>query len=303
MNANFGGTASGPDLPGLVASLLRVLPYTNGTPTQLLRTLTPLPFAEDWREQLLAKEVELTVEWGEHEQVSRNRTAVGFDFPIDLQVEPGAILSFLAPLPLELFVLSTLRHYWLENDYFAPAISADHALLGSGMLFKGLGHEHSIVSRRWLEHGPFRTTRGPEDTTFVQFHDFAAGGEASLEQVKPAHEWIVAGFLRPKHRFQHDIKGIYTKDDRLLRVVVNDRQVTDEELLDACAVRRNGHDDPAKPIDNIAYVFVDESAARAHLEALWLRGLECRVADGRGERRLDADYQPAIKRPAWVMTR
>lgn len=300
MDRNLGGTASGPELSALAEALVAVLPYATGTPTRMLRKLMPLPITDEWHEQFVANDAELSLKWGSNEVLSRGDSTIGFDFPSDVAVDAAAILKFLAPLPLELFVLSPLHDYWIENDYYAPAIGADHALLGSGMLFKGAGHEHSLVSRRWLEHGPFRTIRGPEDTTLAQFHDFAADGPTSLEQVQPAHDWIVAGFLRPKHRFQHDIKGVYTKEDRLLRILVNDRQVTDEELLDACAARRDGRDDPAKPIDNIAYVFVDEGAAREQLEALWLRGLECRVADGRGERRLDADYQPTIKRPAWV---
>jgi hypothetical protein len=210
------------------------------------------------------------------------------------------VLEFLAPLPFELAVLRGLQDYWIENDYFSPAIGSDHDLLGWGIVFKGEGHDHSIVSRRWLDHGPFRTLRGPNDTTLAQFHDLDADGPTSLEQATPAHEWIVAGFLRPKHRYSQDVEGVYTKADGLLRIIVNDREISDEELLDACAARRDGRNDAAKPIKNIAYIFVDEKQARANLERLWLRELECRVADGKGERRLDADYKPRIKKPSWA---
>jgi hypothetical protein len=190
-------------------------------------------------------------------------------------------------------------HTWAD-EYFAPAISGYHALLGWGMIFKGAGHERSVASRRWLEHGPFRTLKGPHDTTLVQFHDLAADGPTSLAQARPAHKWMVAGFLRPKHRYQHDIAGVYTREDRLLRVVVNDRPIDDVELLDACAARRDGRDDPARPIGNVAYVFVDGAAATPRLDALWLRELECRVVEGSGERRLDVDHRPSLSKLAWV---
>jgi hypothetical protein len=170
----------------------------------------------------------------------------------------------------------------------------------AGIAFKGASHEHSIVSRRWLEYGPFRTLRGANDTTLAQFHEFNADGPTSLAQAKPGHVWIIDGFLRPKHRYRHDIAGVFTKQDRLLRIVVNGRQVSGDEMRDACAARRDRRNDPERPIDNIAYSFVDEAEARAHLDALWLRGLECRVADGRGERRLDDSYTHTITKPSWV---
>jgi hypothetical protein len=288
-------------MPALTAALLDALPYATGTPARMLQKLVEVPVGESWREQLLAPDVDaLSVSWGPHEVISRSAGAIGVDFPADLQPTPATVLEFHARLPLELAVLSSIQDHWAETDYYAPAIGADHALLGWGVVAKGAGHERSFVSRRWLEHGPFRTLQGPADSTLVQLHDLAADGPTSLEQAQPGHEWIVAGFLRSKHRFKHDIEGIYTKEDGLLRVVINDRPVTDDELRDACAARRDGREDPTRPIRNIAYVFVDEAPARARLEALWLRELECRVADGRGERRLDADHRPAIAKPGWV---
>ena len=46
----------------------------------------------------------------------------------------------------------------------------------------------------------------------------------------------------------------------------------------------------AKPIDQVAFVFLAEADARSHLEALWLRELECWVADDRSKRRLDDTF-------------
>lgn len=296
----LGITLSGPDMRVLARAVLASFPYTRDPPRRMLDGLREVPVPDNWEAYLLETE-DAAAEWGTDQRIASREGSISVSFPEEYDQESvRMMLQFLAPLPFELAVFSVVADYWADHDYYAPAISADHALLGWGMIFKGAGHDHSIVSRRWLEHGPFRTLHGAEDTTLVQFHDPGADGSTSLAQAKPAHKWIVAGFLRPKHRYQHDIAGIYTKADGLLRIVINGRTVSNEELLDACAARRDRRDDPEKPIRNIAYIFVDEQEARAHLEALWLRGLECRVADGRGERRLDDAYQPAIAKPGWV---
>ena len=300
MDGTFGATFSSPDMTGLTAALIDAATYARGLPTEMDEKLVPKPPSADWRERMLAIHVDgLAVQWGRGRRISRDPGAVGARFP-DVPLDPQQILAFVAPLPFEVAVLPIVQDDWAEQDYFAPAIGADHALLGWGMIFKGAGHERSVVSRRWLEHGPFRTLRGPHDTTLVQFHDLAADGPTSLAQARPGHEWMVAGFLRPKHRYGRDIAGVYTKDDRLLRVVVNDRPVDDQELLDACAARRDGRGDPDRPIRNIAYVFVDAAAAQARLDALWLRELECRLVEAGGERRLDLDHRPCLSRPSWV---
>jgi hypothetical protein len=288
-------------MPALARALLDALPYARTAPVSASEGLVERPVPDDWRERLTARETdELGVEWEGRKRLARSEGAIAIDLPAEVPRDAAAILDFLAPLPFELFVLSIIEDYWPENDYCAPALTADHALLGWGIVFKGAGHERSAVSRRWLEHGPFRVLHGADDTTLVQFHDLGADGPTSLAQARPAHDWIVAGFLRPKHRYKHDIRGVYTRSDGLLRILVDAHSATDGELRDACAARRDRGEDRDKPVRNIAYVFIDEQEARGRLDALWLRALECRVADGRGERRLDDRYQPAIAKPGWV---
>ncbi len=293
-------TFSSANMNALTSALLEGASYAQREPESLAIKLVKQPSASDWRARLLDPAADgVMVMWSGDDAIGRNPGAAWCTFP-DVPLAPEAVLQRFASLPFEVAVLTIVEDFWLEAEYFAPAIGADHALLGWGMSFKGAGHENSIVSRRWLEHGPFRRLQGPSDTTFVQFCDVTADGPTSLAQAKPAHAWIVAGFLRPKHHYKHDITGVYTKQDGLLRIVVNGRTVSAQEILDACAARRDRKNDPEKPISNIAYIFVDEGEARAHLEALWLRGLECRVADGRGEQRLDDDFTPSISKPAWV---
>jgi hypothetical protein len=234
--------------------------------------------------------------WGPGEQIGRNPGTVSANLP-SVALDPGAVLEAVASLPFELAIVPPV-HVWAD-DYFAPAIGADHALLGWAAILKGAGHERHVVSRRWLEHGPWRMARGSSDTTLVQFHQLDVDESASMAQARPAHEWFVAGFLRTPHRYKQDVAGVYTAEDRLLRIVVNDRKVTDPELLDACAARRDRRDDPDRPVRNLAYVFTDEPAARANLERLWLRELECRALVKGVERRLDDAYSIAAGEPPW----
>ncbi len=300
MAPRIGVTLSGPGMGELMSTLLETQDYTKADPTKLIKW-SEKPVTPDWRARLLALE-EIALYWERGQRIGVGREVIALSLERGAVADPSALLDLFSRLPLELACMTSLHDYWSEIDYYAPAIGGEHAVLGWAIGVKGAGHERSFVSRRWLEHGPFLTLHGPNDTTLVQFHDLAADGATALAQAKPGHEWIVAGFLRKQHRYTHDIAGLYTKEDGLLRIVVNGRAITDDELVDACAARRDGRDDPAKPIVNIAYVFVDEREARANLEALWLRELECRVADGAGERRLDVDYQPAIAKPSWVGT-
>ena len=73
-------------------------------------------------------------------------------------------------------------------------------------------------------------------------------------------------------------------------------------MLANCALRLHHRLTPGQPdpVDAIAYVFIEEADARAHLHELWLRELECWVVDGAGKRRLDADYRPVPDPPQWV---
>ncbi len=297
--APFVATFSGADLKKLTAALLDAAPYASEPPDTMQFKWVERPVAKDWREQMLADNVDgLSARWGSH-RIGRNESATTAEFP-GVPLDANAITAFVSALPFELAVMPMLHDEWTGRDYFPPTLSPDHASLGWGMIVHGTGHEQWFVSRRWLEQAPARIVNGPNETTLVQFHDLAADSETALEQARSGHAWIAAGALRPKHRFKHDIKGVYTQADGLLRIVINDRSLTDAELNDACAARRDGRNDREKPIKNIAYVFVDEASANKHLEPLWLRELECRVVTPLGERRIDEGYIPKRKQAAWV---
>jgi len=74
--------------------------------------------------------------------------------------------------------------------------------------------------------------------------------------------------------------------------------VEEGEMLEACALRL--YQPIEVPVDNVAYVFMTEEAARAHLHELWLRGLECRALIAGRETRLDNDYAPHPDPPEWA---
>lgn len=228
-------------------------------------------------------------------EVARTPATMTATFPL-LCLRPSYLLELLATMPFEMAVLPPMAPW--QDDYESPLLGLDSTTLGWGIVLKGQGHDRWIASRRWLEYGPYRVIYGPYDTTLVQFHD----GTGRLDQVREAHEWIASGLLRPRHLYEHAVKGDYSEYDGLLRVHVKGREVTDRELLDATAARRDRQSDATRPLRNIAYVFDDASQARAHLDALWLRELECHaIVDGK-LRRLDDTYFRRVSQPDWVQT-
>jgi hypothetical protein len=218
-------------------------------------------------------------------------------------------LEILEPIPFELCALgAAFFDEWIAADYRRWGFGRSMIDHGWGCLFRGAGHDR-LVSRRWLDFGPWRVLRRPNDTTFIQFHDLAITDPAeAYEQAKVGHErmgnaaaggyipWHIDGLLKGAGQ------GIYTPEERLLEVVVGfGNEVKQSEMLCNAALRL--HHRTARtstPVERVAYVFVDEPDARAHLHELWLRELECWVVDDKGKRRLDLDYHPVPDPPAWV---
>lgn len=226
-------------------------------------------------------------------EVARSPNTLTATLPL-LCLRADLLLELVATMPFDVAVVPPLASW--AASYVPPAIGLDGATLGWGLMVKGGGHDRWIASRRWLEYGPYRVVYGPHDTTLVQFHD----GSATIEQARAGHDWIAAGLLRPRHGYQQPIRGEYVVRDGILRVLAGSREVTGCELLDAAAARRDRHADPERPVRNIAYVFEDESRARACLDALWLLELECHVRVDGKLRRLDQTYFRRHEQPSWV---
>ena len=221
------------------------------------------------------------------------------DFPRDV----GRVLDLLERLPFEVASFAPLYDWLREFDYGPTGFADQHFPHGWACAFQGEGHRR-LVSRRWLDFGPWRLVHGPGDLSLVQFHKLGVDAATALAQARPGHERMgnsdIGGFIASHYPYVHGLDGLYLAEQRQLRVVVHGREVSQREMLDACAARLYQALGPQRPLDSIAYVFMDEGAARAHLHELWLRELECwTIVEGR-EARLDLDYAPVPTPPAWA---
>lgn len=302
---------SGKDLVTLARALVSSGLIHSGEPSSLTVDDKPKPVTHDWIERWApACRREVMADWkgapvGEFLSLERDEI-VKAETQVD-RIDPQKVLSALATLPFELCSFLTIHlAAWRAEPtrYFAPGFASMHWSHGWACAFKGAGHNR-LVSRRWLDHGPWLVRRGPNDTTLVQFHDLEADAATALEQAKPGHERMgiseTGGFLQwPGYVMTHEIGGLYVPAERALRVVVHARDVSESEMTDAAALRAFQGLGADQPIDKIAYVFMDEAAARKHLHELWLRGIEVRAMIRGTEVRLDAEYAPAPNKPEWV---
>ncbi len=304
-------TLSGPGGPDRVRVLARSAHF--GTqPDELSREWEQCDVTNEWVEQLVGVRRDGLACWrpSEHQlgYHPRSDELVSVGVPVD-QVTLPAALALIEPLPFELCSFgAAFFDEWIAADYRRWGFGRSMIDHGWGCMFRGAGHDR-LVSRRWLDFGPWRIIRRPNDTTLIQFHDLAITDPAeAYEQAKVGHErmgnsssggyiaWYIDGLLKGAGQ------GIYTPEDRLLEVVVGPgNEVKQSEMLCNAALRLHHRTAPSTtPVERVAYVFVDEADARAHLHELWLRELECWLVDDKGKRRLDLDYHPVPNPPAWV---
>lgn len=221
-------------------------------------------------------------------------------------------VALLEPLPFELCSLGSIYFdEWLAAHYPDWDFGRRHVRHGWGSVFRGAGH-HRLVSRRWLDFGPWRVIRRSNDTTFIQFHDLAITDPAeAYEQAKVGHERMgispSGGYIAWHYENlligAAEVSGLYQAETQTLEIVVGPgNEVTQGQMICQCA--RRLHHRLTKPtndrIEHVAYVFMDRGDAQAHLHELWLRELQCWYVDERGKHRLDADYHPTPQPPAWV---
>ncbi|MBK7585210.1 MAG: hypothetical protein IPI67_34110 [Myxococcales bacterium] len=219
-------------------------------------------------------------------------------------IEPVALLGKLAQVPFDLAAFTSFHHDWasgrMDEVYRGPSFGKLHSPLGWGCAFRGQGHQR-MLSRRWLEFGPWRILHADPDTTLLQFFDLTADASAALAQARIGHERLIAGFLPEADPEDIDLQGLYSRHQRKLIITVKARTISAKELREAAIVRRFQSFGEDKPIDNIVYVFVDEAEAMQHLEAMWFHGFEVRlIGDDGQERRIDEGFEPRVQRPAWV---
>lgn len=329
MKHPFIASFEGPDLRAITRLVLD-WPAFSGTPRRFLTGGMPASIEpehdgqrlpDDWKRQLVDAGdgfATLSRHGAPKRQECRIGVAAGTVVTVlapDMFSSADDVLRLVEPLPFTTAAFgSVFPDTWrdIQDDTFGFANS--HTSLGWGCAFKGSGHDR-LVSRRWLDFGPWRVRRGADDLALVQFHDLALTDPAvALAQASPGHERMgiseIGGFIQGPSAAGRGIKytvretlpeGLYDAKTRTLEVVVPaGREISQGEMLDACAYRLNKRADKSTPIERVAYVFIDEANARAHLHELWLRELEVWTVDGGEKRRLDLDHHPAATPPEWV---
>jgi hypothetical protein len=290
------------------------LPFSKSSPNILHKDHDDEKADKNWVKRVLEwveSKHPVSISWGK--QYEGDIIYYQIDSPMSLGFENFDLLKFeflkiFKELSFEIISIGDVYSEWLDIEYNTLGFSDGHSTLGLGCAFQKLGHQR-IVSRRWLEYGPFLVTRDEErDISLIQFHDLEADAMTALEQAKPGHEWMrgrkgVGGFIqRDYNLLSDDFAPLYEADSKTIKIVVYGRAVTKAEMLDACATRYWQLLGEDKPVERAAFVFMDEKEARANLFELWLHELECWTIIQGIETRLDLDFvPPAPVKPDWVL--
>ena len=311
---------SGPRHQEVAAFVSARVEFSHSLPTSLWINNEKHSIDSNWRMNLLSGNTTSWAHWDTEDEweirqinVAARSDVVSFGIPNAFSTVEEA-LAIVEPLSFELGILGAVFfHEWIKEDYPRWGIGRSNVDHGWGCIFRGAGHDR-LVSRRWLDFGPWRVIRRPNDTTVIQFHDLAITDPAeAYEQARAGHQrmgnsptggyiaWHLQGLLKNAG------KGLYFPESRTLEVVVAPGlSVSQGEMLGNAALRLHHRltrttQPVAQPIEHIAYIFIDEADARAHLHELWLRELQCWAFDAHGvKHRLDLDYHPVPDPPAWV---
>lgn len=304
---------SGAEAPSIYTSLVKA----GIAPAELPQTVSadstdlPAPIKADWLQQAVARaKVDLFARWSDRDFMSISvRSQMVMLGRAKLEYTPEELADRLAEVPFELAAMPTLHAIWTAGPpharYNPPGFGMLHFQHGWAAALRGRGHDR-LVSRRWLDYGPWRTLRAASDTTLVQFHDLAASSADALAQARPGHVLLgvvseKSGYIGPDYAFSPDARATYSPQDRALKLVIAGRDPTPRELRDAAASRSLQSLGPESPIAEVRFIFVDEELARRNLHTLWLYGHRCFLAGAHEERSLDADYTPAApQKPQWV---
>lgn len=308
----LGVAMSGSDPLSLLKAVANLNIAGTGAPDRLQIDGEEILSQEDWFEFSSVTEREkIIATWQDVNSVIYNAPATVELSQSEYVLDFKKWLPDFAGLPFELLSTTAMHQEWYEDEalnelYTSPCFDRYHCIHGWICGFRGEGHRR-LVSRRWLDFGPWRTIRGPHDTTFLQFHDLNADTRTALIQAVPGHERIGeshgGGFI-PSDDFGYtfEIEGLYQPADRSLNIVVNGREVPQGEMLEACMIRLWQNPGFSGPVNDVNYIFVHEKEAEAHLHELWLRELGCWLVNEAGDRvRLDEDYTPPPPdKPQWV---
>ena len=282
------------------------------SPQEILIDLDEKPFdQENWLDSIPGDSEDFRIHWGDW--VKEQSIVSDYKNILVAALKPSlsklwntSALPWLNQLGFS-YATFRMNDNWSEEYGYRPPGFADNLPVhGWACAFKGEGHNR-LVSRRWLEWGPWRLIRDEaHDISFVQFHDLEADAATALEQAKPGHQRMgiedEGGFIQSHYCYDYPPKGIYISSEKRLDIVVTPgRTISQAEMLDAAAARNLGHF--AQPVDSICYIFYDEEQAREHLHEMWLRELQVYWINMEGEKvRLDDSYDPGVPvKPDWVL--
>jgi hypothetical protein len=310
LSATLGDAGAAPTLDAIT----RLAPFAS-SPVALEVDGSAVKPGADWVAALRRAKQHGTAEWTTAVEPERafhridvlpRSSSVSFTAPDAFSTAADGI-AMIERLPFEVGSFGSVwPDEWRELIDDPSSFGGIHGAHGWACAFRGAGHDR-LVSRRWLAHGPWQLIRRADDLSVVQFHDLAADAMTAFAQAEPGHlllgDTAESGYLPMPYEYSDDVQGLYSAETRTLEIVVPPGDRVDlVRMRDACAVRRDHRREPpkTKPIDQVAFVFLDEDDARRHLHDLWLRELECWAADDRPRRRLDLDYKPAPEPPAWA---
>ncbi len=184
-----------------------------------------------------------------------------------------------------------------------PRFGHGHESHGFACAFQGDAGHARVVSRRWLDHGPWATLRGPDDTTWVLFYDPEADEDAQVARAEAGHRRMgisdEGGFIQQDFVYTGDLEGFYDSQLKRFKRLYNAQEPRPVELLELCACRAFQALGPDRPVERLACVFTTEDSARRWLPELWLREIECYAIVQGKEQRLDLDAAPPPK-PEWA---
>lgn len=220
-------------------------------------------------------------------------------------IRPSSIMTLLEDLSFELAVFGSLYTEWANpfTPYYSPGFSNFHLFHGWACAFKGDGHDR-LVSRQWLEHGPWRTTYFENDITFIEFHQLGLSSDEALNQCRQGHQIMgisdSGGFIQSDYVYEYRDFGMYVPGSQLMKVVVFGEEIPDRKLLDSAALLKLQGLGEKYPLVAIHYVFIEEEQAKKYLHKLWLYGLDCRTLKDGIEISLAENYHPKNLKPSWV---
>src|SRR5947209_2134586 len=164
-----------------------------------------------WMDEWLHRARTLTAMTDEGHSVTFDRGGLVTLGRPDTELDAPATFEMLNTLPFELAVIGRVYQEWWDEQYETYSFSDGHVPHGWACAFRAGGYER-LVSRRWLDFGPWRK-RESGDATWVEFHDLEADAQTALRQAQPGWERMgisdTGGFIQSGFVYREDVGGVY----------------------------------------------------------------------------------------------